>query len=99
MKLEVIYSQEALNDVIAILFYYSEFISYTMAENIELGLSNHIDVISKNPSIGHKDSLLNRSDYLVFVSVNYKILYQVIEDKLFIVRIFDSRQNPSKLIR
>ncbi len=97
MRLEVIYSTEALEDFSAILSYYTTFISYTIAENIETGILSHISLISENPGIGHNDRFTKRADYFVFVSVNYKIVYLVESDKVYIIRIFDSRQDPSKL--
>lgn len=97
MKLNIIYSNEALTDFEAILSYYLSTYAYTVAENIEAGILEHIELLSTNPTIGHQDLLLMRNDYLVFISVNYKLVYRVEETNLIIIRIFDSRQNPAKL--
>lgn len=97
MKLTIIYSNEALTDFETILSYYLSSYAYTIAENIESGILEHIELLSTNPTIGHQDLLLKRNDYFVFVSVNYKLVYQVVGTNLIIIRIFDSRQNPSKL--
>ncbi|MCU0441852.1 MAG: type II toxin-antitoxin system RelE/ParE family toxin [Bacteroidia bacterium] len=55
MKLTIVYSNEALTDFEAILSYYLSSYAYTIAENIEQGILAHIELLSTNPTIGHKD--------------------------------------------
>jgi plasmid stabilization system protein ParE len=57
--------------------------------------------LGKNPNIGQKEELLlNRPEnfrYLVYK--NYKIIYWVnsIKNRIDIVNVFDTRQNPEKI--
>ncbi len=52
-----------------------------------------------NPYIGQEEELLKkfRLGHRYLVYSHYKIIYRVIEDKVFVIAIFDTRQNPLKL--
>lgn len=55
---------------------------------------SHISILSKQPLLGIKT---NKKNYRVFIKRNYKIFYQIDENKLIIHLIWDCRQNPESL--
>ncbi len=52
-------------------------------------------VIQKHPTIGR---LMGRDDVRLSVVRDYLIVYQEMLDEIIIISIWDSRQNPEKLI-
>lgn len=55
-----------------------------------------IKYLSEYPEIGKRDSIL-KSDFRFIDKMNYKIVYVIKENTIYITDIFDVRQNPEKL--
>ena len=67
------------------------------------GLIADVERIATNPGIGHIEPLLEGLEYefrtIVAKSKNHKIIYFTDENTIFVYRIWDCRQSPSKLRR
>ena len=96
---DVIWTNRAINDVVGIALFISkesviaaEKVIYEIfyCERLFLG-----EVSFDGPIFNIKD---NRAfDYHYFIEGNYKIIYYRETEKVFIVRVFDTRQDPDKL--
>ncbi len=56
---------------------------------------DNIKLLQKHPSMGR---LMNRDNIRLSVVRDYLLVYQDFEDEIIIISIWDSRQNPEKLI-
>lgn len=67
------------------------------------GIIDSADVLIHNPRMGHPEPLLEGLEYefrtLMSSSRHYRIIYFIDDDTVFIFRIWDCRQKPSKLRR
>ena len=74
-----------------------------MAKQIIANLVSATDSLKDNPNLGQVEELLKSRNeiYRYLVCKNYKIIYSVDQDlKLIkIADVFDTRQNPVKVIR
>ena len=101
MELEVYWTQFAQDKLDEIFDYYEIKASNKVARNLITGIIDQTINLGKNPNIGQKEELLlNRPEefrYLVYK--NYKIIYWVnaIKNRIDIVNVFDTRQNPEKI--
>lgn len=94
------FASELLDDIFD---YYKTRVSYTVSRKIVLSIITDIEKLKNNPLIGQKEELLkNRAlEYRNLISTNYKIIYTIDElnQIVKISDIFDTRQNPIKIIR
>ena len=102
MKLKVIWSLSAESRLDKIFEYYIERVSEKIAKKIVSGIIKSTQSLKKDPFIGQVEPLLNEKveTYRYLVFKNYKIIYSVDENKslIKIADVFDTRQNPDKLI-
>lgn len=104
MKYEVIWSEFSEKQIDEIFNYYKEVSkSYQVALKIVTKILLAPDKLIYNPKIGQRELLLeNRNiEYHYIVESNYKIIYSIDNDNLFIkiADVFDTRQNPEKIER
>ncbi len=101
MELEVYWTQFSQDKLDDIFNYYKIKESGRVARNLVTGIIDQTIKLGKNPNIGQKEELLlNRPEefrYLVYK--NYKIIYWVntVKNRIEIVNVFDTRQNPEKI--
>jgi len=100
--MEIQWLDNAREDIISLYGWYARE-SLIAAANIYLGIMEDVDVLADNPRMGHPESLLEGLEYefrtLLSSSRNHKIIYFIDEDTIFISRIWDCRQKPSRLRR
>jgi plasmid stabilization system protein ParE len=99
MEMIVLWTDSAIEDLQNIFNYYQN----NSSRNVVIKIGNSIIEatlnLSKNPKIGRKEDLLpNKKEELRFIiDGNYKILYFIENNFIFVLTIFDCRQNPKKL--
>ncbi|MBW1654149.1 type II toxin-antitoxin system RelE/ParE family toxin [Flavobacterium quisquiliarum] len=103
MKLKIVWSQFAENEIDKIYEYYLYRAGIRVAKKIikEI-ISEPNKLVSNNLSTQTEELLLDReNEYHYLVCKNYKIIYHIDkENKLIqIADVFDTRQNPVKLKR
>ncbi len=102
MGLKLYWTNFAKHELQKIFLYYQENASLKVAKTIVLGIENKTTILSSHPDIGQREELLkNRSQnfrYLIFK--NYKIIYwnNTKKNRIDITDVFDTRQNPVKLL-
>ncbi|MBA5628946.1 type II toxin-antitoxin system RelE/ParE family toxin [Moheibacter lacus] len=97
MSLKVEWREKAIEELQAI-YDYIYFRSPQNAENVVntiLDLGNSLgDFPNKFPI----EPILNQEHTRFFTQWSYKIIYRVESERIIILRVFDSRQNPDKLL-
>jgi plasmid stabilization system protein ParE len=101
MELTVYWTRIAENKLTDIYIYYETEAGINIAEKLVQGIIDRTINLEKNPFIGQKEELLAKRPqefrYLVFT--NYKIIYWVNTNKnrIDIVNVFNTSQNPNKI--
>jgi plasmid stabilization system protein ParE len=102
MVIKIIWSQLSKSKLFEIFEYYKYKVNPVFAKNLILNLKNTPKVLYKNPQIGQKEELLEyyNKEIRYLVLNNYKILYHFNQNlnRIEIVNIFDTRQNPTKIL-
>src|ERR1700733_13360173 len=79
--------------------YYKENISRKIADRIKSGIIVRLKYLNANPLSGQEEEQLRKLGlgHRRIVEGNYKIIYRISDKTIFVIDIFDSRQNPSKM--
>ncbi|MCV2483383.1 type II toxin-antitoxin system RelE/ParE family toxin [Flavobacterium sp. SH_e] len=103
MKLKIVWSQFAENEIAKIYDYYLQKAGIRVAKKIiQEIISEPNKLISNNLSTQIEELLLDRErEYHYLVCKNYKIIYSINKEnkQIQIADVFDTRQNPVKLKR
>lgn len=80
--------------------YYADKVGERVADKVTKKIVDDIDWLLDHPRGGQYEPLL---DHLGLghrrkVSGNYKIIYRIINDLIFVSDIFDARQDPEKMV-
>ena len=99
MEITVLWSDSAISDLQDIHDYYLAKASLKVAQRIVNSLVDKSELLSKNPRIGQTEELLKhkKEEIRYLVEGNYKIVYVIEGQIVFIATIFDCRQDPVKL--
>jgi len=101
MELAVYWTRFAENKLDDIYDYYESKAGTRIARNLISGIIDKTIGLDNNPHIGQKEEILSDRPqnfrYLIFK--NYKIIYWINQNKnrIDIVNVFDTRQNPVKM--
>jgi plasmid stabilization system protein ParE len=103
MGLRVYWTEFAKNELIKIFVYHNEKVSLNIARQITAQIVEKADELSIFIEMGAMEELLSDrlQEFRYLVSTNYKIIYWVNKDKnrIEIIDVFDTRQNPVKMGR
>jgi toxin ParE1/3/4 len=97
--MKVILSELAEYDISQIFDYYFENAGVKVARQERSKIVNRIKILKDFPLIGRKEEneKVIDSDCRYLVQGNYKILYEVEENRIVILTIFNTIQDPSKM--
>ena len=99
--MEVIWSDFAIFQLNQINAYLKEKTTKSVADRI----INRIIEVSENlasfPAMGQKESeeFVGDANYRYLVEGHYKVVYEIFETDVVIQDVFDSRQNPQKMLK
>ena len=99
-SIKIVWTDPAKNDLQSIYNYLAE-ISITIAEKQIFRLIDSVELLEVGFfSIGQKESLLSNhpNGYRYLVKDNYKIIYHLSGQEVVIDMVFDTRQNPTKMV-
>ena len=103
MELEVYWTDFSKKELKNIFDYYNENTSLNVAKSLVIGITKEAAKLKKQPKIGQEEELLEKDsrDFRYLVYKNYKIIYLVNleENRIEVFDVFDTRQNPIKIIR
>ena len=95
MAKKIIWSIEAEKDLNRILeFYFYKVQAQSYANRLNSIFEQEIELITKFPNIG---KLCYSENLRAKITGHYQIIYENTESVIYILRVWDSRQNPSKL--
>ncbi len=97
MAYEVIISTDVLKSLDAVVFYLERKWSANVAKKFLRTFYKKVDAIAINPAIGRK-CLRYSSIRKAYITKHNILYYELIEDRIELLQIFDSRQNPAKNI-
>ena len=99
--MKVYWTRFALNSLREIYDYYKLNASVSIARNIKDSILLSTHQLELQPFSGSTEISLQQLNegHRYLLRGNYKIIYKVLEQKIFIVDVFDTRQNPTKIYR
>ena len=100
-KIKISWISSARSDVEKIKRYYKDVAGIDVAKRIALNIKIQVDILKTHPEIGQEEETLKslNEGHRYLVSGNYKIIYKVLNKTVFITTVFDTRQNPNKLVK
>ena len=93
--MEIVWAQAADQDL-ARIYAYLETRSRRAARGLLRRLFKAVDVLAEMPRLGTVADLETEREYRQHVVEHYKIFYYVEKEQLVIVRLWDTRQDPTK---
>lgn len=101
MDLKVVWTNIASEQLEGVFDYYKITASPTIARKLVKSILQKTASLVKQPKKGPRELLLadRQKEYRYIVEGNYKIIYWVDEAAVHIASVFDTRQNPDKIIR
>jgi toxin ParE1/3/4 len=93
---EVIWTEEAFNDLNSIYDFLAEK-SIQAAQTVSSDIIEKTNLLQNFPESGQKQLSRSTINYRYLITGNYKIIYCVREEHLYINAIFDTRRDPDKL--
>ena len=96
---QVIWTNLAISELKSIFLYYRMVANETVADKIRKSIFNSTKPLIKQPLIGQiEENLIElKQEHRYLVEGNYKIIYRVINNDVYITDVFDCRQNPQKM--
>lgn len=97
--MKVFWTKYSLASLYEIYKYYKENVSNENARRIRKIILSAADQLEKHPHSGQIEELLKgvAGSHRYIVRNNYKLIYKIENNKIYITDIFDSRQNPDKI--
>jgi toxin ParE1/3/4 len=103
MELRIYWSDFSKNELQMIFNYYKERANLKVARKLVLGVTQAVSKLTNQPNIGQKEGLLidREQEFRYLVYKNFKMIYWINtrENRIEIADIFDTRQNPIKIMR
>ena len=101
MNYKVLWSPKSETDIQNIYDYYFQFSKITAIKMIS-GFRTQAILLNRNPYIAPIEPFLEgfQKTYRSLITMKkYKLVYTVENDYVYIVRVWDCRQNPAKLVK
>jgi plasmid stabilization system protein ParE len=97
--MKLIYTEQSLHSFEETLDFLAPKISYEKLMEIRDGILGAAEILEVNPFIGQLEPYLVHLelDHRRIIKDNYKIIYRVMGQYVYITDIFDTRQDPSKM--
>lgn len=98
--MKIIWSEFASNAAKEIYLYRKLMVSEKVALTIKSNIFSSVKQIIKHPRSGQTESTLEvmKEGHRYLVSGNYKIIYKEVNEGILITDVFDTRQDPQKII-
>jgi len=98
--MEVKWTKFAFNSLKSIFKYYKENVNELIANNIKDEILSVTKQLEHFHLSGKKEDLLKELmlDHRFIVKGNYKVIYRIEKDIVYITDVFDTRQNPNKIL-
>jgi len=96
--MDIIWTNPAKRDLKKIFNYYKKKVSLNLANNITNSIITNTSIL-KTQNIGVIEQLLVHleQEHRFIIDANYKIIYIIQNNSVYITHVFDTRQNPPTL--
>ena len=92
----IVWLENAKNDLKDIVLYYNERNGSTVySRKLVNVLKSSLLLLETNPFLGIK--VKNKENYRVLIIKNYKVFYKILLNRIEIMLVWDTRQNPDKI--
>ncbi len=101
MGLKIVWTDLAIENLQNIFKYYKDEVNKETAQKIVIAIVDKTIYLETNPEIGQREELLKTrtKEFRYLVEGNYKVIYWMEGKVIFVATVFDTRQNPKKLLR
>lgn len=98
--MKVSWTNFALESLHEIYNYYKENVNIRVANKIRVDIFSAVKQLKIHPNSGAIEVLLESisEGHRYLIIGNFKILYKILETNIYITDVFDTRQNPDKLV-
>ncbi len=98
---QIIWTNFAITELKNIFLYYRMVAGSKIADKILKSIFSATKPLIKHPLVGVLEENLTdlKQGHRYIVEGNYKIIYRIIDNNIYIVDVFDCRQNPRKMKR
>jgi plasmid stabilization system protein ParE len=98
--MKVIWTEFAVDSLYDIYKYYKEAASKNVAQRIKSRIFSATRQLKRHPESGQLEPNLEQlgEDHRYLVEGNYKIIYRKVSEGVLITDIFDTRQDPKKMM-
>ena len=99
--MNVIWTNEALQETKAIYNYYKFRASIKVAESIKRKILSSTKNLNLHARKGQTEVLLKHKigEFRYLLAGNYKVIYKIVEKDVYIMKVFDCRRNPDLIIK
>jgi len=96
--MNIIWTKPAKKDLRKIFNYFKNKVSLKIANKIANSILTNTSIL-ETQNIGAKEQILSqlKQEHRFIIDGNYKIIYFINNDIVYITHVFDTRQNPTKL--
>ena len=97
--MKILFTKDAFESLDSILHFYSEKVSEKKLSQIIENIFNRIEILVDFPHAGQIEEVLKslNKGHRRIIAGNYKIIYRIENNIIYITDIFDTRQNTSKM--
>lgn len=97
--MKLLFTQQAVESLEEALNFISTEVSESKLEEIRDEIINKAALLINYPNMGKKEEYLEHLNlgHRALIQGNYKIIYRVQQNTIFVTDIFDTRQNPKKM--
>ncbi len=101
MGLKVVWTDLAIENLHLIYQYYRDEVNSATAQKIANGIVDKTILLETNAEIGQREELLKnrKKEFRYLIEGNYKVIYWKELKVVFIAAVFDTRQNPKKILK
>ena len=81
--------------------YYTDIAGHSVGTKISHDIKVYADILKTHPEAGPEEETLKhlKKGHRYLVKGNYKLIYRNINNSIFIIDVFDTRLNPTKLLK
>jgi len=97
--MKIIWTEFAKIQLRQIFDYYADVASKSIAHKIVKSIFNRTVLLKTHPKIGTIEEHLSDTPYKYryLIEINYKIIYRISENVIYVTDVFDTHQNPEKI--
>ena len=97
--MKIVWTDFAIRNLKDIFEYYSIEVNKKLAHKIRKQILESSKQLIKNPNSGSVElNLIDlNKNYRYLIIGNYKLIYRIVDNKIIINDVFDTRQNPTKM--